>query len=405
MAPLRHVKFFFQHLPPYAGAGAPRGASIVSGFVTHGHERGMQLDYTVITTTPNAESISGARIDCLAVGESENRMSLPVRFVREIAIGASAAFNMLRGMRRSDVIVISSPHFMPALVLGVTAMTLRYPYILDIRDLYPLVYAEAGVLSKKSWLYRTLARCAAKLYRRAAAVIAATQGLADAITRDSGRDDVQCIYNGFPQSLLQVETRKRERFTACFHGILGYFQDIETLLAVASRLQAEAVDVIIVGYGKKQSLLERDLPANVQFLGRLTFEETIAAVSTCHVGLCLRYDDEVSRDAFPVKVWEYVGLGMPSIVTPRCEAGRFIENAGCGFQLEAGDVERLTELILLLKRDAQLYERVAANCDAARAAHTREALGMAAAEFCFGKLADPQSGTSTDPRAGEMSAK
>jgi glycosyltransferase involved in cell wall biosynthesis len=386
MASLRHVKFFFQHLPPYSGAGAPRGASIVSGFVTYGRERGLQLDYAVITTTPNAEPINGARIDCLSVGESENRMSLPVRFIREIAIGASAAFNMLRGMRRSDVIVISSPHFMPALVLGLTAMTLRYRYILDIRDLYPLVYAEAGVLSKKSWLYRTLARCAARLYRRAAAVIAATQGLADAITRDSGRTDVQCIYNGFPQSLVQVETRKRERFTACFHGILGYFQDIETLLAVARRLEPHDVDLIIVGYGKKQELLERDLPPNVRFLGRMTFQETIAQLSSCHVGLCLRYDDEISRDAFPVKVWECIGLGMPSIVTPRCEAGRFLELHGCGWQLDAGDVEGLAQLVLRLKEDPQLSRQIDANCAAVRGAHTREALGLQAARYCFDKL-------------------
>lgn len=392
-------------MPPYSGAGAPRAASIVAGFVAYGRQQRLDIEYSAMTTTPDPTPIAGARVDCLPVGESENRMSLPVRFLREIAIGLAASIKMVREVRKGDLVFISSPHFMPALVLGLTAMIWRYRYVLDIRDLYPLVYAEAGVLSRTSLLYRMLTRCATKLYRRALAVIAATQGLADAIGRDSGRTDVKCIYNGFPQSLMQVQARKRPRFTACFHGILGYFQDIETLLAVASRLQAEAVDVIIVGYGKKQGLLERDLPANVQFLGRLTFEETIAAVSTCHVGLCLRYDDEVSRDAFPVKVWEYIGLGMPSIVTPRCEAGRFIENAGCGFQLEAGDVERLTELILLLKRDAQLYERVAANCDAARAAHTREALGMAAAEFCFGKLGDPQAGTSTDPRADGMSAK
>ncbi|MEM9321273.1 MAG: hypothetical protein AAGA41_00460 [Pseudomonadota bacterium] len=78
---------------------------------------------------------------------------------------------------------------------------------------------------------------------------------------------MQCVYNGVPGDFLTPGGEKRERFTVCFHGVIGFFQDIETLIAVARELEQNDVDVVVIGYGRQESLMRGDIPANLEFLG------------------------------------------------------------------------------------------------------------------------------------------
>ncbi len=156
---------------------------------------------------------------------------------------------------------------------------------------------------------------------------------------------------------------------------------MDTLIEVARRVQPHGIDIVAIGYGRKEDTLRSAQLANLRFLGRLSFDETMNQIERCHVGLCLRMDDAVSRDAFPVKVWEYLGLGIPSIVTPQCEAGEFLERHGCGIQLPAGDADAIVSALLRLKMHKDERDAMGANCRAAAGRYTREQLGVEAASL------------------------
>ena len=98
-------------------------------------------------------------------------------------------------------------------------------------------------------------------------------------------------------------------------------------------------------------------------------------VSRCHLGLCLRRADEVSRDAFPIKVWEYIGLKIPSLVTPECEAGDFVEKHRCGMQFSAGDTQSMLTTILTLREQPGRLAAMSAACERAGRGFTRERIG------------------------------
>jgi glycosyltransferase involved in cell wall biosynthesis len=266
----------------------------------------------------------------------------------------------------------------------------RVPYVLEVRDVYPQVYMHAGLLSESSLVYRLLLAASKYMYAGARRIIVVTQGLRSIVASLTNGADIACIYNGFPQSLRDLRPPKHERFTVCFHGVLGFFQDIETLIALAGRLAPHGIDMIVIGYGRKEPLLRGELPANMRFLGRLPFERTVMEVARCHLGLCLRLQDEISRDAFPIKVWEYLGLGMPSIVTPHCEAGQFVEEHGCGVQLPAGDIEAITRAILDFRSDPQRAVAIAQRCDAVSARFTREQTGIQVAGLVLETLSTGQ---------------
>jgi glycosyltransferase involved in cell wall biosynthesis len=373
------VHSFFQHMPPYAGAAALRGHALASGMAALQGRAGWSA-LRVFTTTPAAAPLPGVKVVTLDAPEVESARNLPARIAGELRIGRVAARAMLE-RERCDLAVISSPGYLAALVIAARARRLGIPYVLDLRDIYPQVYAEAGLLRRGSLPYRFFAERSRRLYEGAQVVIAATQGLAREIQRDAPAAKVQCVYNGFPGALCERTARKHERFTACFHGTLGFFQDVDTLIDVARRLQPQGVDVVVIGYGRKEEPLRAACLDNLRFLGRLSFAETMAEVERCHVGLCLRLDDEVSKDAFPVKVWEYLGLGMPSLVTPPCEAGKFLVRHGCGVEFPAGAADAIAQAVLRLRDQADERAAIERRCREVAAQFTRERLGLDAAEI------------------------
>jgi len=375
------LSVFFQHMPPYSGAAALRGQSIIASLSELMPAENAQL--LVYCTTPDSTPIAGANIATLNVPEVENSLSLKRRLIGEVRMGYVAAKRMFSGKDKPTLAVVSSPGYICALVQTFFARRYGVPYVLELRDIYPQVYAEAKLLRRESFLYRFFQNMSRTMYAKAELVLCATQGLAREVAKESPSSNVTHVYNGFPANLTERRAEKHKRFTVCFHGVLGFFQDIETLLEVTKRLASCDVDVVVVGYGRKEEPLQASNLPNLRFLGRQPFDRTIAEVERCHMGLCLRLDDGISKDAFPVKVWEYLGLGIPCIVTPPCEAGDFLEEHACGIVLQSGDVDGIVASVLKAKHDADHLNTMSDNCRRLASSYTREQTGLAAAQEIY----------------------
>ncbi len=335
----------------------------------------------IYTTTPAPAPLAGAQIIAIDRAEVENAAGLAARMVGELRMGWWAARAMLKDAAHDDLILVSTPSYLAALVICARARWRGVAYVLDVRDIYPQAYAQAQLITDGGRLFRFFAARSKAMYRGAQRIITATQGLAREVASVAPDARVDCIYNGFPSSLSRRSAIKHDRFTACFHGVLGFFQDVDTLIEVPRRVQPHGIDIVAIGYGRKEDALRSAQLANLRFQGRLSFDETMNQIERCHVGLCLRMDDAVSRDAFPVKVWEYLGLGIPSIVTPRCEAGEFLEHHGCGIQMPAGNADTIVAALLRLKTQPDEIDAMSVRCKAATERFTRERLGVEAASL------------------------
>lgn len=373
----RNVICFFETLPPSGGGAALRGKAFAEALA-----RTLPVgafDVQLLTSTAQPNSIAGVAIKSFSNVHSDD-ICLLKRSWKELVLGMCVALEVSRNSAAGTILVISSPSYISACVICVAAIIRRIPYVLDVRDIYPRAYVASNLLSERGLPNRILEKLSELLYRNASIVFAATKGLTSEIQRYQTRTRVEHVPNGFPTMLLDIQAVKHERFTVCFHGVLGFFQDVESIKTLAERLTRHDIDFVVIGYGRKSHILENSNIPNLKFLGRLPFPRTIDEVAKCHVGLCLRRDEEISKDAFPVKVWEYLGLGIPAIVTPLCEAGVFLENNKCGIQLKAGAVEDIAASILNLKRNEKIYKIMQDNCKSIRVMHTREAYAINAAE-------------------------
>jgi glycosyltransferase involved in cell wall biosynthesis len=372
----------YNALPPDGSAVALRGSHFLRAI--RENEAFKHADIIAFTNTANAREIPGVHCVVPLAQARINQRGYAVRILGEAITGLLISLRMLSPKSRCNFLLVSSPMFLCALAITRVARWLRVPYALDLRDPYPDVYVESGLIRSGSCLWRFLERANKRMCCNAVIVLTAMDSLKKQVERNYYLGNVHGVYNGFPAEFLSRESSKHSRFTVVFHGNLGVFQDIETLIRIARKLSSEQIDIVVIGAGKKAQVLSRGAPDNLRFLGNLSFDATIREVERCHVGLSLRRDDGVSRNVFPVKVWEYFGLSIPSIITPPSEAGDFIRLRGCGLVFKAGDVEGIAHAITGLRGNPQLLSEMVANCVKANRSYTREALSAHAAQLIAG---------------------
>ena len=157
------------------------------------------------------------------------------------------------------------------------------------------------------------------------------------------------IYNGFPEYFLDIERPVNDGFRVVTHGTLGVYQNVEFILQLAQSLEQDDIEFVIIGQGNKAEMVEKAEATNISFLGELPFEQVIAQVAACDVGLCVRDDTPQSRYSFPVKAWEYIGLKMPTLIYPRCEVSDVFPNLDGLKTFDVLDLEGFRAAILELK--------------------------------------------------------
>lgn len=383
-----HVVVVNQHFLPLPGGGSLRVDSIATGLQTIA-DNGEALTVSVLTSSiPNSPSRPYPVSLSLGKAAPSDR-PLWRRLIGEVVMGIRACWQLLWLRPQPGLLIISIPSYFMGLMVAAYARLRRIGYIVDLRDIYPEGYADAGLLSKTSLLYRSALRLSESMYCESRLVITATNGLKQRVEKLANGQDVAVCYNGYPQFLSSLHPNKADRFTVCFHGTLGFFQDIEGLVDVARRLEDSGVEVLVIGYGRKEHLVRDQAPVNLRFVGRLSLEETLRIVATAHVGICMRTDDQTSRDAFPIKIFECLGAGIPVLVSPLCEGGSFVEDKNCGRQFAATDRDGIAKEILRLKNDPVYY---AAQVDGAKRAAgklSRTSLGEQYADLVLNVLKSP----------------
>ena len=68
----------------------------------------------------------------------------------------------------------------------------------------------------------------------------------------------------------------------------------------------------------------------------------------------MRTDGGIGKTAFPVKVFEYIGAGLPVIVTPVSEAGGVVEGEKIGLQCD-NDINKIINGIYNIKDNYTQY--------------------------------------------------
>ena len=149
-------------------------------------------------------------------------------------------------------------------------------------------------------------------------------------------------------------TKYSAKFTAVYFGDTGLRRGTATIIEAAEKLQDQQdIHFIIIGDSKEQSILAEMIHLkklnNVELLGWLPVEKAMSYMSIASLGICPFLRNIHHDTTFANKMFQYLALGLPVLVSDCSAQKRVVLEEECGEVFTAGDADSLAEKILLMK--------------------------------------------------------
>ena len=256
--------------------------------------------------------------------------------VTAVLLGARAA-------GRADAVVVSSPTFFSVGAAWVLARLKRARLVVEVRDLWPGIFVQLGVLTNRH-LIALLERLELAAYRAADEVVVVTEGFRrDLIARGVPAAKVHTIRNGVDLDRFdgahdpdpEVRARLGARPDDClvlYTGAHGISQGLPAVAEAAALLRGERVHVAFVGEGAdKRNLAERVSALqldNVSMLPAVPRDEVSGLLDAADVCLVPLRDVPLFADFIPSKLFEYLGAEKAVIGSVDGESAEILTEAG-----------------------------------------------------------------------------
>lgn len=263
----------------------------------------------------------------------------------------------------STVVVFSSPPYVTCFLATHACRLFGLAYVWDARDVYPEVLFNFQLLRKDSIAGRLLALATKAIYRDALFVSTPSEAFSEIIRTQLDDDEkVILVRNGFDEDIFEagvMSPSNSKRLVCINHGLLGRMHNIQLLLEVAFIVNEmdPQIEFDVIGSGPKQDLFHGEISDNVRYMGHKSYFDIPNYLAQADIGLAFIEDTEGTDGAFPVKVYEYIGAGLPVLVTPGSEAGRLVESMDIGASFANDEAHKIAEVIVELARRGDRFNR------------------------------------------------
>lgn len=302
------------------------------------------------------------------------RTFLPGRALDYLTFYAAAFLELLRILRRGDIVVALTDPPMVSVIAAAAAIPRRARLVNWLHDLFPEVAEALGVRGLRltrvvrDWSLRravanvALSETMAQHVRRAGAAAVVRHNWADAAIAPVSHE----------QSRLRAQLGAGRKTIVAYSGNLGRAHDSETIARSLDTAPAAGTEVWFIGGGAGMRELQKELGSRpyLRFLDYQPRESLSDSLSAADVHLVSLLP---SAEGFivPSKIYGVLSVGRPTIFVGDAdgEVARLIRGADAGLIVPSGDSDSLREAISQLASDPELRARLGAN---ALAIHHRE---------------------------------
>ncbi len=372
------IAYFCQYFVPESAAPAARVSELAHEWTEAGHQ------VTVITGLPNhptgvvpdeyrgvvfrRERLRGVDVwrNWLYATPNEGFIK---KTLSHLSFMLSTLVLSVPRLRGHDVIIVSSPSFFVVITACLAHWIWRIPYVFEVRDLWPGVFVELGVLRNRL-LIGALKRLEMFLYRRAVRVVVVTEAFRDVlIARGLPPASVSVVTNGVDVSLFQPSLEGRasirrqhkleDAFVVLYIGAHGISHGLGSILEVARRLADQpAVRFVFVGAGAQKASLvaqaEKMALANVRFLPSQPRERVPDWYNGADVVLVPLRNIPMFETFIPSKMFEIMACARPILASVRGESRRIFERSQGALVVDPEDAPAIAGAISRLEQDAAL---------------------------------------------------
>jgi glycosyltransferase involved in cell wall biosynthesis len=256
---------------------------------------------------------------------------------------ASSVLIGARACGPADTVVVSSPTFFSIGAAWVLARLKRARFVIEIRDLWPAIFVELGVLTNRRviWLLERLELAA---YAAADQVVVVSEGFReDLIRRGVPPAKVHTIRNGVdtarftPSAAADPAVRAHlgagpDDCLVLYAGTHGISQGLPAIADAAAEFSGQPVRFAFVGDGADKRRLKRRVAElglrNVVLLPSVPNAEMPRLLAAADVCLVPLRRVPLFATFIPSKMFEYLAAGKAVIGSVTGEAAQILREAG-----------------------------------------------------------------------------
>jgi len=244
---------------------------------------------------------------------------------------------------RADTVVVSSPTFFSIGSAWLLARLKRARLVVEVRDLWPAIFVELGVLTNRR-VIRLLERLELAAYAAADQVVVVSDGFRqNLIERGVPAAKVHTIRNGVALDRFRPDSPGREETRArlgaqpgdclvLYAGTHGISHALPRVADAAALLTGQPVRLAFVGEGAEKPGLERRVAElgleNVTLAPAVPPDQVPALLAAADVCLVPLRDVPLFATFIPSKMFEYLAAGKPVIGSVTGEPAQILREAG-----------------------------------------------------------------------------
>lgn len=377
-----NILILTHYYPPEVGAPQARLSEMASAWKKKGHQ------VRVLTCFPNhptgvipeayqgerwmEEELNGIKVFRTFVYATPNKGFIK-KTISHISFMVSSVIQGWRVAKGQDVILVSSPTFFSVISAWLLSRIFRIPYIFEVRDLWPAIFVELGILKNK-WIIKLLEAIEYFLYRNAAAVVPVTQSFADYIEeRGIAKSKLHVITNGVdldfflprvkPAKLIS-SLRLDGKFIVLYIGAHGISQALSAIIEAAKKAMVfPDIHFLFIGEGAEKervmTLAAQYQLSNITFLPQQPKEAVPDYYALMDVGLVPLRNIPLFDTFIPSKMFEMMAMQRPIVASVRGEAADILKRSEAALVLEPEDSVEICNAIVSLYQNRVLYQKLA----------------------------------------------
>jgi glycosyltransferase involved in cell wall biosynthesis len=372
---------------PEIGAGSIRVQYLTKSLRAANHQ------VKIVTPVPNYPfgKTYSSFTNKLIVNEKESIVYLPIylpqhqsvfsRGISYLSFFFRSFFYSIFNEYKPELVITSSPPIITALSAILISKIKRIPIIVDLRDIWPDIGFELGLIRNKT-IFRILRVIESFILKNASILVVTAEGdRKNLISKNVEARKIFVIYNGADTNLYTpIDETERKKIRISYNlpldkKLLIYFgsfnygmNDIESMgnALRSAEKWSEKFNLIIVGYGENFDRFIHILDNKIKYIHfkSMTSEELAKIVAASDLSLIPRKKLKNNTGGnIPVKCFESWAAGIPVIISADhdSEIKRIFSECPSGFFVESENIEAFSStLINFLESDFDEQKKMSA---------------------------------------------
>jgi len=172
-------------------------------------------------------------------------------------------------------------------------------------------------------------------------------------------------YNVIPNG-ADIKTNVSAKYTfplsIAYAGIFEYWERVSEFVKMAKLCSDNLPHkFMLIGDGRLKNDILRDVDKNILYLGYLPREVTFSKLSASQVGVVPSSMDITRQVASPIKMFDYMSIGLPVLTYNIGEWSEIVKENGCGVVVEKNTSQALVTSLKTFS-DIHMWQEMSMNC-------------------------------------------